>query len=74
MDFGVHPNLTYHVQEGTHMPDYSAEQSGGFASSLYGDVDHTPKFVALIVLAMFGLAWFLDSVGFKFAFGASVGR
>ena len=72
MEFGIHPNLTYHVnQEGQHMPQ---ENESGFAASVYGDIDHSPKAVALIVIAAFAVVWGLDALGFKFAFGASVGR
>jgi len=70
-EFGIHPNLTYHMDERVHMPE---TQDAGMAASLYGDIDHTPKAIALIVLAALGVVWGLNALGFRFSFGASVGR
>lgn len=67
--FGYHPHLTTHAETARAMYGQGDTANQGVASQVYGDIDNTPKSVALIGLGMLGILFALEFLGFRFVIG-----
>jgi hypothetical protein len=67
--FGYHPNLTYHAEVDRTMFGTSGFQDDGVAAQVFGDIDGTPRTVALFGLGALGIMIGLKALGFRFAIG-----
>lgn len=66
--FGYHPLLTLHAESERAMFGTS-DSADGIAAQVYGDIDNTPKAVALIGLGALVTLIGLKALGFRFAIG-----
>jgi hypothetical protein len=66
--FGYHPLLTLNAEVERAMYGTS-DANDGIAAQVYGDIDNTPKAVALFGLGALATLIALKALGFRFAIG-----